>query len=57
MIDISVYASGSTGNLIQVSDGKTNLLLECGLPIANVKKHLGFKLSEVSACLLSHAHL
>ena len=57
MIKISTYASSSLGNLYQISDGETKLLLECGLPIMGIKKHLNFKLSEISACLLSHAHL
>lgn len=57
MIEISSYASGSSGNLYSIYDGKTKLLIECGLPIMGIKKHLNFKLSEISACLLSHEHL
>ncbi|HUT44501.1 MAG TPA: MBL fold metallo-hydrolase [Desulfobacterales bacterium] len=56
MIDFKSYASSSKGNLYSVSDGKTNILIECGLPIAKIKKHLKFKLHDYTACLISHMH-
>lgn len=56
-MDIKVLASGSSGNCYRVSDGQTSLLLECGIPIREIKKGLGFRLSEISACLISHNHM
>ncbi len=49
-------ASGSRGNCYLVSDGVTPLLLECGLPIKQVRQGLGFGLTEVAACLVTHEH-
>ena len=49
-------ASGSSGNCYLVSDGVTPLLLECGLSIKQIRQGLGFGLSTVAACLVSHEH-
>lgn len=57
MIDVQVLASGSSGNCYRVTDGKTNLLLECGIPIKQIKKKLNYTLSQIDACLVSHSHL
>lgn len=56
MIEIRPLASGSAGNCYWISDGKTPLLLECGIPIREIKKGLDFRLSEVAGCLISHEH-
>lgn len=50
------YASGSTGNLYSVSDGKTHILLECGLPYGEMQKLTGHILTTFDACLLTHEH-
>jgi phosphoribosyl 1,2-cyclic phosphodiesterase len=55
-MDIRVLASGSRGNCYLVSDGVTPLLLECGLPIKQIRQGLGFELTEVAACLVTHEH-
>ena len=55
-MDIKVLASGSSGNCYLVSDGVTPLLLECGLPIKQIRQGLGFGLTEVAACLVTHEH-
>ncbi len=49
-------ASSSHGNCYVVSDGATTVLLECGIPFRRLKKALGFDLSAVRACLVSHEH-
>lgn len=49
-------ASSSKGNAYVVSDGDTTLLLECGLTCKELQKHLGYQLSGVTACLVSHEH-
>ena len=51
-MDIKVHHTGSTGNLYQVDD----LLIDPGVSIKKIKKALNFKLSEISACLVSHSH-
>ena len=56
MLNFKSYASGSTGNLYTVDDGKTKVLIEMGLPIAKLKKALSYGLSKVSFALLTHSH-
>lgn len=56
-MQVEVLGSGSSGNCYKLSDGKTTLLLECGLPFKTIKRKLGFKLSEVDACLITHEHM
>ena len=56
MISIKTYASGSTGNLYHIDDGKTSLLIECGIPLREIRKALGFNISSVAGCLVSHGH-
>lgn len=57
MIDILTIASGSAGNCYRVSDGETAVLIDCGIQLSEIRKALGFKLSEIAGCLLSHVHL
>lgn len=53
---IDVFASSSAGNCYRVADGRTTLLVECGLPIARIKEATGFRLSAIDGCLLTHSH-
>ncbi len=55
-MQIKSLASGSTGNCYWVSDGQTQILIECGISIKEIKKGLNYKLHEVSGCLISHGH-
>ena len=56
MLNFCPIASSSNGNLYTLEDGESKILIECGLPIKGIKRALGFGLSEISFCLLSHAH-
>lgn len=49
-------ASSSKGNCYIVGDGETAILLECGISFRRIKKGLGFDLSAIRACLVSHEH-
>lgn len=49
-------ASSSKGNCYIVSDGETSILLECGISFRRIKKGLGFDLSAIRGCLVSHEH-
>lgn len=53
---IDVIGSGSSGNCYKISDGKTNILLECGLSIKKIKAGCDYDLSSISACLVTHEH-
>jgi phosphoribosyl 1,2-cyclic phosphodiesterase len=53
---IKILASGSAGNCYWVSDGKTDLLLEAGIPLREIQKGCGFNLSGIAGCLVTHEH-
>jgi len=56
MIEIIPLASGSRGNCYRVTDGRTPLLLECGIPFREIQKGLKFRVSEIAGCLVTHEH-
>mgnify|MGYP001041031367 CR=1 FL=1 len=56
MIEITAIATGSSGNAYRVTDGKTSLLLECGINYRDIQKAFGFRMSEVAGCLVTHEH-
>ncbi len=56
-MNIKVLASGSTGNAYRIDDGKTALLMECGIPYKKLQIALGFKVSGIDACLITHEHM
>lgn len=53
---IDILASGSTGNAYSIDDGKTNLLIECGIPYKDILKKTNFFERMPSGCLISHSH-
>ncbi len=55
-MEIKVIASGSAGNAYRVSDGVTSLLLDAGVPLSKLRPALGFRVSALSGCLVTHAH-
>lgn len=57
MIEIKAFASGSKGNCYRIDDGSTPLLLECGIPFREIQQKLGFTVSELAGCLVTHEHL
>ena len=56
MVDFQSYRSSSKGNLYTVSDGKTRLMLECGLSWQDTREALDFKTSSIHSILCSHSH-
>ncbi|WP_127580930.1 MBL fold metallo-hydrolase [Paenibacillus koleovorans] len=56
MIDILPLASSSAGNAYRVSDGHTTLLLEAGIRFSDIRKALGFQVSSIEGCLITHEH-
>ena len=55
-MEIRAIASGSGGNAYYISDSKTPLLLECGIPFKILQRELDFKVYELGACLITHEH-
>ncbi|MDQ0299678.1 phosphoribosyl 1,2-cyclic phosphodiesterase [Salibacterium salarium] len=56
MIEITALASSSKGNCYHVTDGKTSLLLECGINFKEIQKKLDFQTSSIAGCLVTHEH-
>lgn len=56
MIAIKKIASGSSGNCYRIDNGKTVLMIECGISFKKIREAFDFKLSSVSGCLVSHSH-
>ena len=54
-------ASSSSGNAYIITDadtdGVTNILLECGLRFKELEIKLEHKLSDITACLITHEHV
>ena len=55
-MNIKVIASGSSGNCYRVSDGKTALLLDAGIPFKRIQIGCGFRTSDIRGCLVTHRH-
>lgn len=49
-------ASSSHGNAYLLEDGKTRLLIECGVTYKKLQKLTGFAISGIDGCLISHEH-
>lgn len=57
MISFTSIASSSAGNAYVLFDGRSRLLLECGLPWRKIQKRLDFQTSNLSGVLVTHEHL
>lgn len=53
---ITVLASGSKGNCYKIESRNTALLIECGIPIREIREKLGFNLSGIDGVLVTHEH-
>lgn len=57
MMKLKCIATGSRGNcyLLQADNGET-LILDCGIPIKEIKKGLNWNIRNVVGCIVSHTH-
>ncbi len=55
-MEIKILASGSSGNAYRISDGKTGLLLEAGIPLKAIQVGCDFRVSQIQGCLVTHNH-
>lgn len=55
---LKCIATGSTGNCYTLtsSSGET-LILDCGIPIKEIKKGLNWNIRGIRGMIISHAHL
>lgn len=54
MLKIAVHASGSSGNCYTVTDGRTTVMLDCGLPYRRIQQLTGFQ--HPDAVFITHEH-
>lgn len=56
-MEIKPIASSSKGNAYLISDSQTTLLIECGLPLKELKRKTNFIVpSKIKGCLCTHCH-
>lgn len=55
-MDIKILASSSAGNAYRISDGRTSLLLDAGIPIKAIQVGCEFKVTQTDGCFVSHSH-
>lgn len=54
---LKVIGSGSSGNCYALtSDSGQMLLLDCGVPIKEIKKAIGWNILGIVGCVVSHGH-
>ena len=59
MLEVSVLASGSSGNCFYISDGKNDILFDAGiscLQIAKRLEHIGKSIDNIKALFVTHEH-
>lgn len=57
MVGIRSLASSSAGNAYLVTDGRSPLLLDCGLAYRELQRATSHRLTGLAGCLLSHEHM
>ncbi|NTU49907.1 MAG: hypothetical protein HGA87_03295 [Desulfobulbaceae bacterium] len=53
-MNFTPYYSSSSGNLYEISDGSTKIIVECGVSFARLQRALEYRISDYSACVVSH---
>ena len=56
MLTLKCLATGSSGNCYLLSSETETLILDCGLPIKEIKKGLDWDISRVVGVCVTHAH-
>lgn len=55
-MELICIGSSSSGNGYILRSSSDVLLIECGMPMLDVKKALGFDISRIVGCVVSHQH-
>ena len=53
---LKCIGSGSKGNAYALIGERDILLLECGMPLKEVKKAIDYNILKIKGCLLTHEH-
>ena len=56
MLNLKIISTGSKGNCYLLSTENETLVLDCGVPIKDIKKALDFNISRICGVLCSHGH-
>ena len=57
-MELRVTATGSTGNCLILQDKTGRLLmLDCGVPMPEIWRAVGYKTAALDFCLVTHHHL
>lgn len=56
MLKLKVLSTGSKGNCYLLSTENETLILDCGIPIMDIKKCLDFDLGGVVGVVVTHSH-
>ena len=54
---LKCIGSGSSGNCYLISTENETLILDCGLPIKDIKKALNYDIRRISGVVVTHSHL
>ena len=55
-MQIKVLASGSSGNAYIVSDGRTTLLLDAGIPLKAIQVGTNYTVRKIAGAFITHSH-
>lgn len=55
-MELKVVGTGSSGNAYILSDGISDLILDAGMSIKEIKQALGFNVTKIRGVLISHIH-
>lgn len=53
---LKILSSGSAGNCYILQSDQEQMILDCGIPLKQIKTGLGFNITNVAGCLVSHSH-
>lgn len=56
-MNLKVLGSSSRGNCYILENETEALVIECGVPLADVKRAIDFNIKKISGCVVSHEHL
>ena len=55
-MELKVVGTGSSGNAYILSDGISDVILDAGMSIKEIKQALGFNVTKIRGVLISHIH-
>lgn len=55
-MELKVIGTGSSGNAYIISDAYSDLILDAGMPIKDIKQALNYNVTRIKGVLISHVH-